>query len=60
MSDLIYFRQVKTKYMFLLDGDFQPSPDFQQKFTNFAKYFDHNPRIAFVVPAFEYIELPQV
>lgn len=46
--------------MFLLDGDFQPSPDFQQKFSNFAKYFEHNPKTAFVVPAFEYIELPQV
>lgn len=46
--------------MFLLDGDFQPSPDFQQKFSNFARYFEHNPKTVFVVPAFEYIELPQV
>lgn len=55
----IAVRQVKTRYMFLLDGDFQPSPDFQQKFLNFAKHFEHNPKTAFVVPAFEYIELPQ-
>lgn len=46
--------------MFLLDGDFQPSPDFQQRFSNIAKHFENNPKTAFVVPAFEYIELPQV
>ncbi|GFU20863.1 LARGE xylosyl- and glucuronyltransferase 1 [Nephila pilipes] len=55
----IAIRQVKSKYMFLLDADFQPSPYFQQKFSAAVKHSNFNQKAAFVVPAFEYIELPQ-
>ncbi|XP_055927161.1 xylosyl- and glucuronyltransferase LARGE2s-like [Argiope bruennichi] len=55
----IAIKQVKSKYMFLLDADFQPSPDFQQKFAAHLKHSTYNQKTAFVVPAFEYIELPQ-
>lgn len=55
----IAIRQVKSKYMFLLDADFQPSPYFQQKFAATFKYSNFDQKTAFVIPAFEYIELPQ-
>ncbi|KAG8189592.1 hypothetical protein JTE90_023660 [Oedothorax gibbosus] len=55
----IAIRQVKSKFMFLLDGDFQPSPDFQQKFVAHFKHTTFHKKTAFVIPAFEYIELPQ-
>ncbi|XP_035209861.1 LARGE xylosyl- and glucuronyltransferase 2-like isoform X2 [Stegodyphus dumicola] len=55
----IAIRKVKTKYMLLLDADFQPSPDFQQKFLTSLKHVDFSLKTAFVVPAFEYMELPQ-
>ncbi|GIX71815.1 LARGE xylosyl- and glucuronyltransferase 1 [Caerostris extrusa] len=54
----IHEKQVKSEYMFLLDADFQPSPDFQQKFAAYLKHSTFNQKTAFVVPAFEYIELP--
>lgn len=62
-------KMVKTRFMFLVDADFQPSPNLEINFLNsLAKYHpnylrthDSNGcRIAFVVPAFEYLEMPNV
>ncbi|XP_054708905.1 xylosyl- and glucuronyltransferase LARGE2s-like [Uloborus diversus] len=55
----IAIKQVQTKYLFLMDADFQPSPEFQQKFSVSIKNKNLSSKIAFVVPAFEYIELPK-
>ncbi|XP_015920345.1 xylosyl- and glucuronyltransferase LARGE2 [Parasteatoda tepidariorum] len=55
----IAMKNVKSKFMFLLDADFQPSPDFQQKFSASIKSHSLNLKTAFVVPAFQYMELPQ-
>ncbi|XP_067137942.1 glycosyltransferase-like protein gnt14 [Centruroides vittatus] len=55
----IAIKQTETKFLLLLDADFQPSPNFQQHFASVIKHLRTNPKTAFVVPAFEYIELPQ-
>lgn len=55
----IAIKQTETKFLLLLDADFQPSPNFQQHFASVIKHLRINPKTAFVVPAFEYIELPQ-
>lgn len=62
-------KMVKTRFMFLVDADFQPSPNLETNFLNIlSKYHSnylkaHDPngcRMAFVVPAFEYLEMPNV
>lgn len=55
----IAIRQANTKYILLVDADFQPSPNFQQRFATVLKHQAQSARTAFVIPAFEYIELPQ-
>lgn len=60
-------RMAKTKFLFLIDADFQPSPALEENFIQSLR--KHQPncllsnedcRIAFVVPAFEYAETPKV
>ena len=54
---------VKTKFMFLIDVDFQPSPGLEVNFVEILnKNYQQNnlTKIAFVVPAFEYLEMPNV
>ena len=49
-----YFREVKTEYMFILDADFVPSPDFEEKFFQTMKRVERkDPKIVYVVPVFE-------
>ena len=52
-------QQCKTQFMFLVDADFQPSPNFEKYFTDVAKNYVTK-QIVFVVPAFEYLENPDV
>ncbi|CAH1783095.1 unnamed protein product [Owenia fusiformis] len=58
-------RSVRTEYMFLVDADFLPSPNFQEIFdmtlkANFKKRSHESfDKTAFVVPAFEYMEDPE-
>ncbi|XP_022084720.1 LARGE xylosyl- and glucuronyltransferase 2-like [Acanthaster planci] len=52
-------RQAKTKYIFLLDADFVPSPDFQATFLSSLAMVERTPQFnktAFVVPVFEYTQ----
>ena len=60
-------KMVQTRFMFLVDADFQPSPNLETNFLNtlnkyhssYLRQHDTNGcRIAFVVPAFEYLEIP--
>ncbi|OTF70651.1 hypothetical protein BLA29_000363, partial [Euroglyphus maynei] len=60
-------KMVQTRFMFLVDADFQPSPNLETNFlstmnkyhSNYLRQHDTNGcRIAFVVPAFEYLEIP--
>lgn len=52
-------KHCKTQFMFLIDADFQPSPNLENEFSNIlAKYYSG--KAAFVVPAFEYLESPNV
>ena len=63
-------KMVRTKFMFLVDADFQPSPGLEPNFAMFLHKHHHNlqmnmeqnesQRLAFVVPAFEYLETPNV
>ncbi|UXI18298.1 hypothetical protein NH340_JMT04241 [Sarcoptes scabiei] len=59
-------RMAKTKFLFLIDADFQPSPALEENFIQSLR--KHQPncllsnedcRIAFIVPAFEYAETPK-
>ncbi|XP_038078788.1 LARGE xylosyl- and glucuronyltransferase 2-A-like [Patiria miniata] len=52
-------RQAKTKYIFLLDADFVPAPDFQSSFQTSLAMIERTPQFnktAFVVPVFEYAQ----
>ncbi|XP_035694904.1 LARGE xylosyl- and glucuronyltransferase 2-like isoform X2 [Branchiostoma floridae] len=50
-------RMVKSKYVFLLDADFIPSPNFQDNFRVLINdQSDPTDRTAYVVPAFEFLE----
>lgn len=53
---------VKTRFAFLVDADFQPSPNLEAHFASFIrnKKQDQNKKFAYVVPAFEYLETPNV
>ena len=53
-------RNVRTKHFLLIDADFQPCPELEKKFLTSAKEFEDTGKIAFVLPAFEYIQLPKV
>ncbi|CAG2121567.1 unnamed protein product, partial [Medioppia subpectinata] len=54
----IAIKHVKTKFMFISDADFQPSPDFNNRFMSILSKHEYTSRTAFVVPAFEYLESP--
>ncbi len=56
----IAIKHVKTKFMFIADADFQPSPDFELRFMSILSKYKYPNKTAFVVPAFEYLEMPQV
>ncbi|KAI8494752.1 hypothetical protein Bbelb_273570 [Branchiostoma belcheri] len=50
-------QMVKSKYVFLLDADFIPSPNFQENFRLLiTDESDPTDRNAYVVPAFEFLE----
>lgn len=51
-------RNCETRFCFISDADFQPSPDLLQKFHTALKSVKNVSKTAFVVPAFEYTELP--
>lgn len=57
---------VQTRYLFLVDADFQPSPGLEANFAAYLRHHHHSkfdkksPKRAFVVPAFEYLEMPNV
>lgn len=53
-------KMCKTRYMLLVDVDFQPSPLLEMNFASFInnQHSDEKLKIAFVVPAFEYVETP--
>lgn len=61
------FKNIQTEYAFLVDADFIPCPDIEKKLErhlnnihrNQFKNYDSN-RLAFVIPAFEYIENQQI
>lgn len=53
-------KSATTKYILLLDADFQPCPDLETKFLNSIKFAEDNHKKAFVVPAFEYLTHPKV
>lgn len=57
------FKNVKTDYAFLVDADFIPCPDIESKLERYLRRnqfrnYDSS-KLAFVVPAFEYIENQQ-
>ncbi|KAI1306474.1 LARGE xylosyl- and glucuronyltransferase 2 [Halotydeus destructor] len=52
-------KQAETKYIFLVDADFQSSPNLVDSF-KMAATKRSSSRIAFVAPAFEYFEPPKV
>ncbi|EEC03266.1 Gyltl1B protein, putative [Ixodes scapularis] len=52
-------RQTNCEHLFLADADFQPSPDFHKHFLLSTRSVSNTDKVAFVVPAFEYLELPQ-
>ncbi|RWS31574.1 uncharacterized protein B4U80_07653 [Leptotrombidium deliense] len=52
-------KQVKTKYSLILDADFQPSPDLKKYFSFLISKMNDTKKVAFVVPAFEYMEQPK-
>ncbi|CAN7983365.1 unnamed protein product [Ixodes pacificus] len=52
-------RQTNCEHLFLADADFQPSPDFHKHFLLSTRSISNTDKVAFVVPAFEYLELPQ-
>ena len=56
----IAIRHVTTKFMFISDADFQPCPEFNTRFISIYSKHKYSERTAFVVPAFEYLETPQV
>lgn len=53
-------KNVNTRFMLLLDADFQPSPDIEKHFLSIEEKLNGTSGYAFVVPAFEYIDQPQV
>ena len=46
--------KVKTKFMLILDADFQPSPNLEREFMSISADMDISKSV-FVVPAFEYV-----
>jgi len=56
----IAMKHVKTKFMFITDADFQPCPDFEHRFMSIYAKQKYPTKTAFVVPAFEYLEMPNV
>lgn len=56
----IAMSSVKTKFMFLTDADFQPSPELEQRFASHIIKKNYTSKDVFVVPAFEYLEMPKV
>ncbi|XP_015795390.1 LARGE xylosyl- and glucuronyltransferase 2-A isoform X1 [Tetranychus urticae] len=55
----IAIANAKTRFIMLLDADFQPSPDLEKEFVQNIQGIDVSSK-AFVVPAFEYVEAPKV
>jgi glycosyltransferase-like protein LARGE len=55
----VAIKSSQTKYLLLIDADFQPCPDLEQTFLSTANKFDNTSGMAFVVPAFEYLETPK-
>lgn len=56
---------VRTRYAFLVDADFQPSPGLEAHFAAFIRnkkqqVDTEKKKFAYVVPAFEYLETPNV
>jgi hypothetical protein len=53
-----------TPYVFLIDADFQPSPDVETDFLTAAQEVKRtktaNLKVGFIVPAFEFLDSPQV
>lgn len=56
----IAIKHSTTKFMFISDADFQPCPEFGTRFVSIISKHRYSERTAFVVPAFEYLETPQV
>lgn len=52
-------KQTNCEYLLTADADFQPSPDFHKHFLLSTRSVANTDKVAFVVPAFEYLELPQ-
>lgn len=52
-------RQTNCEYLLVVDADFQPSPDFHKHFLLSTRSVSNHDKTAFVVPAFEYIDVPQ-
>lgn len=55
----IAVQRVLTKYMLILDADFEPSPNLEQEFEAVKSQCGFE-KVAYVIPAFEYIEPPYV
>lgn len=65
-------KMCRTRFMFLVDADFQPSAGLESAFISFLREYHSNllkkeqdvkvdsKRLAFVVPAFEHLETPNV
>ncbi|XP_054162377.1 xylosyl- and glucuronyltransferase LARGE2s-like [Oppia nitens] len=55
----IAIKHVKTKFMFISDADFQPCPQFNQRFLSIYLNNKYKSKTLFIIPAFEYLEAPQ-
>lgn len=60
----VAYKHVQTRYVLQIDADFIPCPDIENRLSThlkrFSKQISYNLNaIAFVIPAFEYIELPK-
>ena len=53
-------KSANTKYILLLDADFQPSPNLEKNFFSSIQLIKDDEKTAFVVPAFEYLSFPKV
>ena len=56
----IALKEASTKYVLIIDADFQPCPDFQRRFDDAILRHEDTSKFAFVAPAFEYLEMPKV
>lgn len=53
-------KSATTKYVMMLDADFQPCPDMESELHVHLHKSKYGPKDALVIPAFEFLEMPNV